>query len=360
MIAKHRDGREDIVGKVDFVTNLAEEVIPESDVVIVSIPAFGHEMYFSAIAPYLTPGTIVGVMVAEGGTDWAARHCFREKKDDIVFFGLETLPWACRYETYAHLVNVRETKQITNVAVDPPSKRFEVCAVLQYLIGLHDKDSGTSIPEYHPVPCMLSMTLMNMNAFVHPSIIYCKFKDWDGVSPFAEKPLFYEGVDDATAATLTAINVEIKMIKAAILSAYPDIDLSNVVCILEWLRHAYGDPIPADADMQVAMNCVCKLSGRYAGILHVMTEVEGGYVPDVTYRYFSEDVPCGLVVIKGIAELFDIETPMIVTVIEWMQEKMGKEYLVHGRVGGRDLGETKAPQRFGLTVNEVMQRYIMN
>jgi hypothetical protein len=358
MIAKHRDGREDVVGRVDVVTNLPEEVIPESDVVIVSIPAFGHEMYFSAIAPYLTPGTIVGVMVAEGGTDWAARHCFGDRGNDIVFFGLETLPWACRYETYAHMVNVRETKQIVNVAVDPPQKRFEVSAVLQYLIGMHEKSSPRSIPEYHPVSNLLSMTLMNMNAFVHPSIIYCKFKDWDGVTPFPEKPLFYEGVDEFTAATLTSINTEIKAIKAAVFATYPEVDLSNVVCILEWLRHAYGDPIPDSADMQEAMNCVCKLSGRYAGILHVMHAVEGGFVPDVTYRYFTEDVPCGLVVIKGLAELFDVDTPTITTVIEWMQEKMGKQYVVDGRVGGRDIAETKAPQRFKMSRDEVMDRYV--
>jgi hypothetical protein len=89
-----------------------------------------------------------------------------------------------------------------------------------------------------------------------------------------------------------------------------------------------------------------------------MHAVEGGFVPDVTYRYFTEDVPCGLVVIKGLAELFDVDTPTITTVIEWMQEKMGKQYVVDGRVGGRDIAETRAPQRFKMSRDEIMDRYV--
>ena len=372
MIVKHRDGRDDVIGVVDLVTDSPQEAISSADVVIISIPAYAHEEYFSCIGPYLTPGTIVGVMVAEGGTDWLARSCFGDKEDEILFFGLETLPWACRYEEYAHVVNVRETKQIVNVAVDPPSKRFEVCAVLQYLIGLFEKEDNAtdsphthrSIPEYHPVANLLSLTLMNMNAFVHPSIIYCKFMDWDGVSTFPEKPLFYEGVDEKTASVLEAISQEIQAIKAAICSFRPDMDLSNVITMEEWLRNAYGDPIPDGANMQVSMNCVCKLSGRYAGILHVMNEavdpVTGakGYVPDTKYRYWTEDVPCGLVVILGVAELFEVDTPMIKTVILWMQEKMGKQYINSNGIvaGAPDLCETKAPQRFGLTKETVLAR----
>jgi hypothetical protein len=272
IIAKHRNGSPDIVGTVNHVTNLPQEAIATADVVIISIPAYVHEEYFTVIGPYLTPGTIVGVMVAEGGTDWLARSCFGEKEDEILFFGLETLPWACRYEEYGQTVNVRDTKQIVNVAVDPPSRRFEVCAVLQYLIGFV-KDANTdtdvmstvpprSLPEYHPVASLLSLSLMNMNAFVHPSIIYCTFMDWDGVSSFREKPLFYEGVDSTTASVLADISWEIQAIKVALTSACPALDLSNVVTMEEWFRSVYGDPIPDNADMKTIVNCVCKLSGR--------------------------------------------------------------------------------------------------
>jgi hypothetical protein len=61
----------------------------------------------------------------------------------------------------------------------------------------------------------------------------------------------------------------------------------------------------------------------------------------------SEDVPFGLVVLRGIAELADLPTPTIDRVISWAQKQLGKEYLVEGKLKGRDLVATRAPQRFG-------------
>ena len=59
-------------------------------------------------------------------------------------------------------------------------------------------------------------------------------------------------------------------------------------------------------------------------------------------------MPTGLVVTRGLAELAQVPTPTMDRVIRWAQERLGKEYLRAGRVQGRDLGETRAPQRFGL------------
>jgi len=54
-----------------------------------------------------------------------------------------------------------------------------------------------------------------------------------------------------------------------------------------------------------------------------------------------------LVVHKGLAELLDVELPKIERLINWCQEVMGKEYLIANQVKGQNIGETRAPQRFG-------------
>ena len=57
-----------------------------------------------------------------------------------------------------------------------------------------------------------------------------------------------------------------------------------------------------------------------------------------------------MIVIKGIAELAGVATPMMDEVIMWCESVMGKEYLTKdGKVAGRDVKETRGPQRYGYT-----------
>lgn len=42
---------------------------------------------------------------------------------------------------------------------------------------------------------------------------------------------------------------------------------------------------------------------------------------DYTNRYFTEDVPYGLLIIKSLGLLLEEETPMIDRVILWMQKR---------------------------------------
>ena len=56
----------------------------------------------------------------------------------------------------------------------------------------------------------------------------------------------------------------------------------------------------------------------------------------------------GLVVTRGIAELAGVPTPHMDDVIYWCQKMIGKEYLsLDGKVNGKDLLSTRAPQRYG-------------
>ena len=84
----------------------------------------------------------------------------------------------------------------------------------------------------------------------------------------------------------------------------------------------------------------------------VKTTKDGKFVPDFTHRYLTEDVPYGLVVIRGIAEIVGVKTPNIDKVLTWCQEKMGKEYLVNSKLRGKDVASSRAPQRYGFTTIE--------
>jgi opine dehydrogenase len=77
--------------------------------------------------------------------------------------------------------------------------------------------------------------------------------------------------------------------------------------------------------------------------------VEGGVVPNPEHRVVQDDIPHGLCVLKDIAEHLRQRTPWIDLMIEWHQGLMGKEYLVNGRLRGKDIGETSALSVLGGT-----------
>jgi hypothetical protein len=56
-----------------------------------------------------------------------------------------------------------------------------------------------------------------------------------------------------------------------------------------------------------------------------------------------------MIVIRGIAELAGVDTPMMDEVIAWCQNAMDKEFLVDGKIAGKDLDICRCPQTFGFT-----------
>lgn len=80
--------------------------------------------------------------------------------------------------------------------------------------------------------------------------------------------------------------------------------------------------------------------------------------------YLTEDLPHGLAVLRGIAEICGVETPtmdkvsarrqqlqsnLCHQVLTWAQDKIGESYLVDGKIQGKDVAKSGCPQRFGIT-----------
>merc|ERR1712139_696964 len=87
----------------------------------------------------------------------------------------------------------------------------------------------------------------------------------------------------------------------------------------------------------------------FKGFRCPMKQVDGGWAPDFANRYFTEDIPEGFAMYKGIADLAGVETPTIDLIMGFFQKFMGKEYLKDGKLAGANVNETKSPQRYGVT-----------
>jgi hypothetical protein len=178
-------------------------------------------------------------------------------------------------------------------------------------------------------------------------MMYGTWLEWDGI-PLPEKPLFYHTTSHAAVKAMEGLQSDSQAVIAAfsklagLAKPYPVKDMHTM------LADCYGDQI-ADSSSYYSL---LRTNAAYAGIYHPMKPAPGGapgWVPDWNSRLLSEDVPCGLVAIKGVAEILGVATPWIDRVVTWAQAKLGKEYIVGGRLCGRDVATSDAPQRFGVT-----------
>merc|ERR1712003_458363 len=118
----------------------------------------------------------------------------------------------------------------------------------------------------------------------------------------------------------------------------------QVPAIKPYIESIYAGQI---AETDTLAKCFNTNDG-FKGFKCPMKEVEEGkWIPDFAYRYFTEDIPEGLCMYKGIADLAGVETPIIDEILAHFQGFMGKEYLKDGKLAGANVSETKSPQRYG-------------
>ena len=331
-----RSGQQAIVGQVRRISPEAAEVIPGSELVLLALPAFAHGQILRAIAEFLEPGAAIGALPARGGFDHQVNSLLDVAGANLRFFGLQTLPWACRIVTYGQEVDILGTKQVVDLAAFPGKEAPALAARLDSLLGL----------AISPVSSFLTLTLANTGQLIHPGIMYGLGRGREeAVFSQAEIPLFYQGIDQSTAELLQALSDEVQVLVHTMVGQVPGLAPQAVMPLQQWLLRAYPNDIVDGATLRQAF----VTNRAYAG-LKIPTRPIGPdtFAIDFTARYLAEDVPFGLVVLRGLAELADVPLPALEAVISWAQERLGKQYLVDGRLTGLHLAESRAPQVYGI------------
>ena len=318
------------------------------DIIIFVVAAFQHWKYLTALEPYLEDGCLIVGLPGQNGFEFDVRRALRRGIKNHILMNFDSLPWICRIVEFGKSVKISGIKNNLIGAVQGNAAQARISdplACMQELLG--------PAPKLTLSGHMLGITLRSLNAYSHPPIMYARWKDWDG-KPLEQPPLFYQGVDEATAELLNKISDEVVAISRRIMMQHPDVDLSQVIPMYEWDISCYGHDIQDKTNLMTAM----RTNTTYEGITHPMSQTEdGGYVPNFQHRFLKEDIPFGLVVIRSIAEIAGVPTPYIDEVLLWSQGRLGKEYLVGSKLTGRDMADTRCPQRYGFrTMNDLLGR----
>jgi len=330
-----------IVSKPDDITN-DPSVAAKADAIVLAVPSFAHGQYFEAFAPYMKPNCVVAVMPARSGGDILFSAKLGSKAKDMIFVGFETLPWACRFTDWGKKATILGTKGSILAAVTPSEKTPLAFAVMQGLLGV--------FPNVAESPSNLGISLRNPGAVIHPGVMYGRWcpEKWDG-NPLDDKPLFYQGVEEFSESVLLGLTGEVQLIRKKMEQLIPGLDLKDACDLKQWYMDSYAGQMTDTSSLRMCMNT----NPGYKGLTHPMKDADGGkFVPDLKYRYLTEDVPTGMCFNKGLAEILGVPTPMTDKVLEWAQGCIGLNILVNGKMSGPDVVKTRAPQATGITTLE--------
>lgn len=326
---------DEVKGKPHLVTKDPSKAVPGATIIIFCVPAFAHEQYFKAIERHVEKNTAIIGLPGQPGFEFQCFAILKDKAKQCAVLNYETLPWACRITEFGKKVEVLGTKlSLTGSQIKGQSQiKQDPAKTLQFLLGER--------PALHAANNYIENCLMAY--IVHPPIIYARWKDWDG-KPVAEKPLFYQGLDEFGAGCLTKVSAENIQIARTIEKQKKELKQTNVLELLDWYKKDYKDQISDFASIYTAM----RTNTAYHGLVHPMKDAGSGkWVPDFQNRYLTEDIPFSLVVTKGLAEMAGVATPEIDRVLAWCQEKLGKQYVVGSELKGKDVPSSRAPQAYG-------------
>ncbi len=329
-------------GKPDVVSANPADVVPNADVVLIPLPSYSHEGTLRAIGPHLKDGCVVVALPGQGGFNWVARSILgQQRASQLIIAGTNQLPYQCRILNYGSAVELIGYKRQVQVATEPREQADRVSAILSDLIGVTDV---TPLPHY------LCVTLTPANQVIHPTIMYGLFHDY--TEPLNEAPLFYQNTDDFTADVMTKTSNEVLEISRAVEQAagYP----MPVPGLDAMMREMYQDELVDDSTMK----SIFQTNRGYQGLLAPMIKTDDGrFAPNFGYRYLTEDIPRGQCVLKGVAQLADVQTPTIDRLIRWASAVMDTPYLDDdNRLNPELIKQTAAPQAFGLeTLEQVLQ-----
>lgn len=343
--ASHNKPAGAVKGTPSLISKDPSEVIPGADVLIMPLPSFAYPGILKEIKDYLREGQIMCVTPGQGAFDWYAREILGDDlMDKIVVMGLMPMPFNCRIEEFGKVVNVQELKRNYTIGVSPIGALPKCQKLIEDIFGSVEPAGHGSF---------LECTMYPINAVIHPARLRTLLMSWKPGDVLPENPLFYEEFTAEAAKMMDDINKDLIVVgKALTKQGVP----ASIPHIFDWLAvYVYNED--KDSNLQKFF----QTNDAYKGFRCPLIPAEDGkegFVPDFTNRYFTEDINCGLCGYKGLADIAGVETPTIDSIIEWAQSHMGVEFMVDGKLVGKDVGITNAPQRFGIkTIEDLRKLY---
>lgn len=309
-------------GKINLATNDAQRAIDGCELILLTIPAFLFERQLNKIRQYVYKDTMIAAFPGTGGKEFVFRKIMGEKG---IFFGLQRVHSISRLKEYGNSVYMTGRKD--SVTVGSLDKKYlDKCAVL--LENILDM-SCYKVENY------LNVTLTPSNPILHTTRLYSMFKS--SLSK-TYKIKFYEEWNNEASEMLFGCDNELQLL----CNSLKEINLENVISLK---KHYNANTIQEFTDKIQSIKA-------FKGIEAPMVKNKEIYSVDWKSRYFEEDFPYGLCIVKGFCEIMKLNTPYIDSILYWYEKEQKLEYYKNRQFKGKDLKSLNIPQNFGIN-NEI-------
>jgi opine dehydrogenase len=286
---------------IDMVTQDLKRAVKDADVILIVVPASAHKDIAKKIAKYLSPDQII--LLNPGRTFGTVEFRKIIEKNGINFpifiAETQTLLFTSR-ELKKNGVKILKIKDSVDIAAFPEKNSFFIYDTLKDIF-----------PQLHPIEDYLEMTLNNIGMLLHPSISLLN----TGAMETGLKFHFYsEGATNRICEVLENIQIEInKIFKVLGLKQFS---------FCHWVNKSYG----------VNKKCIFKSIQAIKAYENIMAPKK------LITRYFTEDVPTGLVPMSTLAKFLGIQTPTIDAIINISSILCGINFKMEGRtIKGLDI-----------------------
>ena len=281
--------------KLNVITSDAGKALAETDLVMVVVPATGHQEMARLLAPHLVDGQVVVLNPGRTGGALEFSETLRQRKIKTYFFlaEAETLIYACRIVNPGQ-VRIFGIKNAVPVATLPAYYIPDVLATLRKIL-----------PQFSAGDNVLKTSLNNIGAVFHPALTVLNVAWIEQRRGNFE--YYHEGASPSLAKVLEAIDAERVKVAEALGIRVPTAK--------EWLYQAYGIAAPTLYEAMLA-------NKGYRGIKAPST---------LDHRYITEDVPTSLVPIASLGDHLGVPVPTLKMIIHLASILHSCDYAAEGR-----------------------------
>lgn len=292
-----------------------KECLKNTDILIITVPNFLREEVVKKTLPFLHKEILICFIPGIGPSQFIANKYLKDYK----VICLERVPYIVRVEN--ERVKITGDRKIIKYASLDEKSNFDDLIKLMF---------GKDVQKIN----YSSVTLTSSNAILHTTRMFGLFEKRENKT-FKEKIYFYSDWDDESSEIFQKCDNEIMKICEK-LKENKVID-EDIISLMKY----YESETPQQLTQKL------RSIEAFKNIRLPMLKIgENQYVLDKKVRFLTEDVPFGLLMFKGLAEILEIETPSIDKVIIWAQEILEEEYIKNHKIV--KFQKTGCPQNFGI------------